>query len=224
MIGRGAPASCIAHVERIPGRPAEYAEPSRPLPGPLADWLARDGIRLYSHQARALDAVREGRDIVLTTPTASGKTLAFTLPVLEALALDGAATALYLYPTKALANDQLRVLQATEAATGLFHRPRRVRRRYAGVAPSRDPAAVPDHPLESVRAPPGAALAREMAPVPRGPPGRGRGRGAPLPGSSARTSRSSSAGSSGSAATTAATRSSSSRPRPSQTRTILLRP
>ena len=59
----------------------------------------------------------------MTTPTASGKTLAFTLPVLEALALDGGATALYLYPTKALANDQLRVLQAAEAASGLSVNP-----------------------------------------------------------------------------------------------------
>ncbi len=118
-IKRDAPVSCIAHVEQIPARTAEYAEPARPLPSPLSGWLAREGIRLYTHQAGALDTVREGRDLVLTTPTASGKTLAFTLPVLERLALDGRATALYLYPTKALANDQLRVLQEIEAATGL---------------------------------------------------------------------------------------------------------
>jgi hypothetical protein len=52
-IGRTAPASCIAHVERIPARPAAYADPDRPLPPPLADWLAREGIRLYTHQAHA---------------------------------------------------------------------------------------------------------------------------------------------------------------------------
>jgi DEAD/DEAH box helicase domain-containing protein len=122
-IGRAAPTSCIAHVERFPGRAAEYAVPSRPLAAPIAGWLDREGIRLYTHQVRALDAVREGRDVVMTTPTASGKTLAFTLPVLEALALDREATALYLYPTKALANDQLRVLQSAEAATGLLVSP-----------------------------------------------------------------------------------------------------
>ncbi len=122
-IARSAPDACVAHVERLPARPAAYAEPSRPLPEPLAGWLARDGIRLYTHQARALDAVRDGRDLVLTTPTASGKTLAFTLPVLETLVLDPAATALYLYPTKALANDQLRVLLDAEAATGIHVRP-----------------------------------------------------------------------------------------------------
>lgn len=113
------PVDRVAHVERIPGRPAQYATPARPLHGVLADWLERGSVRLYSHQARALDAVRAGRDIVMTTPTASGKTLAFTLPVLEALALDPAATALYLYPTKALANDQLRVLHGAEGETGL---------------------------------------------------------------------------------------------------------
>ncbi len=118
-IAQDAQAACIAHIERMPGRAAEYAIPSRPLPEPLAGWLAREGIRLYTHQVRALDTVREGRDLVLTTPTASGKTLAFTLPVLEALVRNPAATALYLYPTKALANDQLRVLLSAEAATCL---------------------------------------------------------------------------------------------------------
>lgn len=88
-------------------------------PGRSPDGSPGRVFRLYTHQARALETVREGRDLVLTTPTASGKTLAFTLPVLERLALDGAATALYLYPTKALANDQLRVLLDIEAATGL---------------------------------------------------------------------------------------------------------
>lgn len=122
-IGGPGPASCIAHVERLPAKEARYAEPVRPLPSPLASWLAREGVRLYTHQAAALDAVRDRHDLVLTTPTASGKTLAFTLPVLEALLLDPAATALYLYPTKALANDQLRVLLDAETATGIGVRP-----------------------------------------------------------------------------------------------------
>ena len=79
-IGRASPASCIAHVERMPGRAADTRTRPRPLPAPLAGWLTREGIRLYTHQVRALDAVREGSDVVMTTPTASGKTLAFTLP------------------------------------------------------------------------------------------------------------------------------------------------
>jgi len=60
---------------------------------------------LYSHQAATLGAVRRGHTIV-TTGTASGKSLAFNLPVLDTLARDGRARALYLYPTKALAQDQ----------------------------------------------------------------------------------------------------------------------
>lgn len=69
--------------------------------------LDTEGIRLYTHQAKAIEAFRRGSDVVLATPTASGKTLGFNLPVLEALIEDPEACALYLYPLKALANDQL---------------------------------------------------------------------------------------------------------------------
>ena len=70
--------------------------------------LARRGIsRLYSHQAHAVELIRQGRDVVLVTPTASGKTLCYNLPVLQRI-LDAPETrALYLFPTKALANDQM---------------------------------------------------------------------------------------------------------------------
>jgi DEAD/DEAH box helicase domain-containing protein len=74
---------------------------------------------LYRHQAEALSHVLAGRDVILSTATASGKTLAFTLPVLDALARDPNATALFLYPLKALTNDQLGVFQRAEEATGV---------------------------------------------------------------------------------------------------------
>ncbi|MDD1656363.1 MAG: DEAD/DEAH box helicase, partial [Methanomicrobiales archaeon] len=80
-------------------------------------YLDQKGIRLYTHQVQALDRIREGKHLVLTTPTASGKTLAFTLPVLERLLADPDATALFLYPTKALANDQLKAIR--ELAEGI---------------------------------------------------------------------------------------------------------
>jgi len=89
------------------------------LPKALHDVLDARGIRLYRHQADALSAFRAGHDVVITTPTASGKTLAFNLPILEALVEDPAACALYLYPLKALANDQLAKLADLEAAAGL---------------------------------------------------------------------------------------------------------
>ena len=75
--------------------------------------LAGRGIqRLYSHQADAYSAVRQGRHLVVVTPTASGKTLCYNLPVLQRLLEDPQRRALYLYPTKALAQDQLAELSA----------------------------------------------------------------------------------------------------------------
>jgi len=77
-------------------------------------YLRKKGIQLYRHQIEARAASREGSDVIITTPTASGKTLAFNVPVFEELDRDGDATALYLYPTKALSNDQLKVLRELE--------------------------------------------------------------------------------------------------------------
>ncbi len=106
----------VIAVRRVPGREAAYAAPEAPLPGPLAEALAAMGIeRLYTHQARALDLVRGGRDVVVVTATASGKTMCYNLPVLEALLEDADATALYLFPTKALAQDQLGTLKRWKA-------------------------------------------------------------------------------------------------------------
>ena len=93
-------------------RPAEFAEPESLLPEALARALAAMGVkRLYSHQARAVDLARQGRDFVVVTGTASGKTMCYNLPVLERLLADPKAKALYLFPTKALAQDQLGTLQ-----------------------------------------------------------------------------------------------------------------
>jgi DEAD/DEAH box helicase domain-containing protein len=79
----------------------------------LVKALAGRGIeRLYSHQADAYHAVRQGRHLVVVTPTASGKTLCYNLPVLQRLLEDPQRRALYLYPTKALAQDQLAELSA----------------------------------------------------------------------------------------------------------------
>ena len=97
----------IVHEERFAARPARYADPGRAPAGPLAAALTHLGIsRLYVHQAQALDAVRGGQSIIVTTGTASGKSLCYMLPVLEALTGDPEARALFVYPTKALAQDQ----------------------------------------------------------------------------------------------------------------------
>jgi DEAD/DEAH box helicase domain-containing protein len=100
----------LAHLAAEPAREAQTAPIPRDLHPAVTDALARQGIReLYAHQAEAYEAAREG-SVIVTTGTASGKTLAFNLPVLDALAADRHARALYLYPTKALAQDQARSL------------------------------------------------------------------------------------------------------------------
>ena len=101
----------LAHLERLPARPARFAETARPLAPELGDALRALGVgRLYAHQAAAIDGVRDGRSTCVVTGTASGKTLCYNLPVLERLLSDGEATALYLFPTKALSQDQNRSL------------------------------------------------------------------------------------------------------------------
>ncbi|MCR4400409.1 MAG: DEAD/DEAH box helicase [Syntrophomonadaceae bacterium] len=104
------------HLHAIPARPARYGEPVPPLPPSWQRVMA--GRRLYSHQCRVRELVRSARNVIVTTSTASGKTLAFALPVMEALETDAAGTALFLCPTKALANDQLATLRELERLTG----------------------------------------------------------------------------------------------------------
>ncbi|MCO6047011.1 DEAD/DEAH box helicase [Aeoliella sp. ICT_H6.2] len=101
----------LEHLEELPERPAQYASPAAALPTDIARLLASHGIEsLYSHQVAALSAAREGRDAVVVTGTASGKTLCYNLPILESVVSDSESRALYLFPTKALAQDQLKGL------------------------------------------------------------------------------------------------------------------
>ena len=109
----------IAHVEILPAREPQYGELGEPLPAGIARYLDARRIRLYSHQCEAVEALRAGRSVILCTPTASGKTLGFNLPVFETLELDRRATALFVYPTKALSNDQLKVFREMERAAGI---------------------------------------------------------------------------------------------------------
>jgi DEAD/DEAH box helicase domain-containing protein len=97
----------LCHVEDIPSRPGSFAEPSRPLPAAVARSLRSRGIdSLYRHQTDAIDIARRGDNVVVVAGTASGKTLAYQIPIAEAVL--GGASAIVLYPTKALAQDQLR--------------------------------------------------------------------------------------------------------------------
>jgi DEAD/DEAH box helicase domain-containing protein len=113
-------ASGVLHRATIPARPADFVPLPEWLDPRIAEGLASRGITsLYRHQAEAIDAVRAGQDVVVVTPTASGKTLCYLLPTLQALAGDPTARALYLFPTKALGQDQVAELGALSRASRL---------------------------------------------------------------------------------------------------------
>ena len=98
----------VTHWREMPARAAKYADFPDSLDARIQAVLRERGIqKLYSHQRHALDAVEAGKDIVVVTPTASGKTLCYNLPVLNAILRDPDARALYLFPTKALSSDQV---------------------------------------------------------------------------------------------------------------------
>ncbi|MCB0313914.1 MAG: DEAD/DEAH box helicase, partial [Calditrichaeota bacterium] len=99
--------SNVTHWQVVPEQAAEYADFPDSVDSRLKKALETKGIRrLYSHQAEAYRQVRSGNHVVLVTPTASGKTLGYNLPVLNRILEDPESRALYLFPTKALAQDQ----------------------------------------------------------------------------------------------------------------------
>ena len=100
----------IEHVETIPAKEASFKKVDK-LEKKILGYLEEKEIKLYKHQALAIEKSREDKNIIITTPTASGKTLSFNLPVLEELIKDNDACALYIYPAKALSYDQLKVLR-----------------------------------------------------------------------------------------------------------------
>lgn len=103
----------------LPAREARYASFPEELDARIVQVLQGRGIeRLYTHQRQALDCALAGRDFVVVTPTASGKTLCYNLPVLNAILKDNAARALYLFPTKALSSDQVSELYSMVEALG----------------------------------------------------------------------------------------------------------
>jgi DEAD/DEAH box helicase domain-containing protein len=101
----------VAHVEHMPPRPARYADLDSPLATGLTRCLEAGGfLSLYTHQAQAVNAARDGRNVMVATTSASGKSLCYNIAVLQAMLEAKAARAIYLFPTKALAQDQLRSL------------------------------------------------------------------------------------------------------------------
>ena len=102
--------TAIKHIEASEGHFAPYPPWVNPV---IQKVLSGRGIRqLYSHQAQAIDHIHQGKDIVLVTPTASGKTLCYNIPVLQRIIEEPETRAIYLFPTKALANDQMTEVHA----------------------------------------------------------------------------------------------------------------
>src|SRR6202165_1910368 len=98
----------LTAVHHIPAREAKFAPMPEWVRAELVAVYAEKGVgKLYSHQAAAAASVHAGRNTVVVTPTASGKTLCYNLPVLNAVLENPGTRALYLFPTKALAQDQL---------------------------------------------------------------------------------------------------------------------
>ena len=113
------PDSPVRAVRRQAAKPGEFAEFPETLALSLRKALATRGInRLYTHQAEAFSHAAAGRNVAIVTPTASGKTLCYNLPVLNGLLADPNARAMYLFPTKALAGDQLVEFQKAVDAMG----------------------------------------------------------------------------------------------------------
>ena len=128
----------MVHLEQIPSREAKSAQVDPPLDERITAKLESEEMTpLYRHQVDAIHALREGKNVIVATPAASGKSMCYNLPVIEAILDDRSARALYLYPTKALAQDQSTKLAA------LAPDERKVRHGiYDGDTPSLDRAGI----------------------------------------------------------------------------------
>ena len=118
-------ASNVTHWQVMPARPARYDDYPDCFDPALRAVLESRGVkRLYSHQRRALDLAQAGKDFVVITPTASGKTMCYNLPVLSEILRDNESRALYLFPTKALSSDQVaelyEIIKAMDAPIKAF--------------------------------------------------------------------------------------------------------
>jgi DEAD/DEAH box helicase domain-containing protein len=109
----------LVQVRSFPAAPGKYADLAEGLSPALSEALRRQGIsRLYSHQAEAIDRIRRDENVLVVTPTASGKSLIYILPTFETVSREPGARALYLFPYKALEQDQLKAILALGADLG----------------------------------------------------------------------------------------------------------
>jgi DEAD/DEAH box helicase domain-containing protein len=104
----------IEYIHKYISRQSNHKELKENLPLKLQQYLSENEIKLYSHQSDSIEKIRNRKNILITTPTASGKTLCYNLPIFEKIINKKNISAFYIYPTKALANDQLKTLHEIE--------------------------------------------------------------------------------------------------------------
>ncbi len=112
----------LTHIEQLPEHKPHHCQINDFSPN-IQNYLTQKNISLYLHQCQTIELARNHKNVIITTPTASGKTLAYNLPVLEQLEIDKKATALYIFPTKALTNDQLKTLKEIQKITKITLNP-----------------------------------------------------------------------------------------------------
>ncbi|MDI6699464.1 MAG: DEAD/DEAH box helicase [Candidatus Saccharicenans sp.] len=109
-----APYGSITTIKYLPPRPGSFSDYPSGVHPRLVEALKKKGFgALYSHQSQAWEKIKEGKNVVVVTPTASGKTLCYNLPVLDCILRDPSSRAIYLFPTKALSQDQRAELDET---------------------------------------------------------------------------------------------------------------
>ncbi|MFX1343884.1 MAG: DEAD/DEAH box helicase [Promethearchaeota archaeon] len=109
----------IYHIEHIPERKAQHGNLKTPISKRLQRWLDNNNIRLWQHQVNAINLIRKGKNTVIVTSTASGKSICYNIPVLQSILEEPKTTALYVFPTKALARDQFAVLSQLLTETNI---------------------------------------------------------------------------------------------------------
>ena len=109
----------IAHVEQIPKREPQFGTLKQPLKKRLQRWLDNNQIDLWRHQAEGINSVRSNQNTIVATSTASGKSMIYNLSVLNSILEDEKTTALYIFPTKALARDQYNILRKLMSETNI---------------------------------------------------------------------------------------------------------
>jgi DEAD/DEAH box helicase domain-containing protein len=109
----------IYHIEHIPQKEAQYGALEEPLRKRLQRWLDNNNINLWRHQTDAINSIRKGKNTVIVTSTASGKSLCYNLPIIQSILEEPKTTAIYVFPTKALARDQFTVLSQLLSNTNI---------------------------------------------------------------------------------------------------------